>query len=333
MEPTDQNMESVIRGWIGEAKLKDQRRVGELTAEVQRLQQVRGAAARTAMTQPATNLLDTRLGKPPVFRGEETKWQEWYFKFRAYIMCSGDRYPELVTAMEDPTQGPMDTTRWEAEQIEVSRHLYLILVMLTEESAVRIVQAHDSSGAQALRLMYRRYNPLMQERMLAKLNEVLQVDLGTDERTYMDDVVQWEQWIHEFETMSRETLPDIVKRAIITERSPSAIRTHLLVNAQTLTRYATVRAAIEAFLAVGRKWGPDHSRPAPMDNDAMTRKGKGKGGKSKGKGKGKRGQGEREQQGQGHRERESSANRRLLRTLWQMECFDKRTVGRDTESQ
>ena len=88
--------------------------------------------------------------------------------------------------------------------------------------------------ASALRLMYRRYNPLTQVRMLAKLNEVLQVDLGTDERTCMDNVAQWEQWIHEFETMSREMLPDIIKRAIITEKSPSAIRTHLLVNAQNL---------------------------------------------------------------------------------------------------
>ena len=279
------SMEAVIRGWIEEARVEDQRRIVELTA--QRLQQMRGGAAGTASTQPAMNLLDARLGKPPVFRGEETKWQEWYFKFRACIMCSGDRYPELVTAIEDPAQGPMDTTRWDAEQIQVSRHLYLILVMLTEEAALRIVQAvHDSNGAGAWRLLHRRYNPLTQERMLAKLNEVLQVDLGTDGRTHMDNVVQWEQRIHEFKTMSRETLPDVVKRAITTERSPSAIRTHLLVNAQTLTRCATVRAAIDAFLAEGRKWGPDHSGPAPMDVDAMTRKGKGKGGKSKGKSKG-----------------------------------------------
>ena len=53
-----------------------------------------------------------------------------------------------------------------------------------------------------------------------------------------------------------------------------------------------MRAAIVAFLAVGRKWGPDHSGPAPMDVDAMTRKGEGKGkskdkDKEKGTGKGK----------------------------------------------
>ena len=35
-------------------------------------------------------------------------------------MCSGDRYPELVMAVEDPAQGPMGTTRWDAEQVQVS---------------------------------------------------------------------------------------------------------------------------------------------------------------------------------------------------------------------
>ena len=82
MDPGDQNMEALIRGWIGEARGEDQRRIGEPTAQVQRLLQSRAAAA-GACAQTPTNFLDARLGKPPVFRGEETKWQEWYFKFRA----------------------------------------------------------------------------------------------------------------------------------------------------------------------------------------------------------------------------------------------------------
>ena len=70
--------------------------------------------------------------------------------------------------------GPVTTANWAPDQSQVSRHLYLILVMLTEEAALRIVQAvHDSNGAEALRLMYRRYNPLTRGRMLARLNEVL----------------------------------------------------------------------------------------------------------------------------------------------------------------
>ena len=94
--------------------------------------------------------------------------------------------------------------------------------MLTEDAALRIVQVvHDSNGAEALRQSYRRHNPLTQGRMLAKLSEVLQVDLGTDERTYIDHVVQWEQRMHEFVTKSRKTLPNIVKRAMGDHRQRS----------------------------------------------------------------------------------------------------------------
>ena len=123
--------------------------------------------------------------------------------------------------------------------------------------------------------------------------------------------------------MSRETLPDVVKRAIFTERSPPAIRTHLSVNAQTLTRYVTVRAAIEAFRAVGRKWRQDQSGPAPMDVDAMTRKGKGKRWQEQRQGQGWQGQGERKQQEQGHGERERSAETVVNGRHGQKDCWSK----------
>ena len=153
-------MEAMIRGLIGEARAEDQQRIGELTAEVQRMQQARDAPAVAA----ARNIHDPNLGKPPVFRGEE----EWYLKYRAYILCMGEREPSMVAAVKDPAQGPMTMANWAPDQSQVSRQLYLILVMLTEEAALRIVQAvHDSNWAEALRLLYRRYNPLTQGRVLA----------------------------------------------------------------------------------------------------------------------------------------------------------------------
>ena len=53
----------------------------------------------------------------------------------------------------------------------------------------------------------------------------IEIERSVTEITYMDNVVQWEQRVNEFETMSRETLPDVVERAIITEISPPAIST------------------------------------------------------------------------------------------------------------
>ena len=129
-------------------------------------------------------------------------------------------------------QETMDTTRWEYERIQVSRHWYL---------------------------------------NMAKWKEVLQVDLGTDERTCTDRAVQWEQRSQELETMSRGTLLEAVKGAIFTERSPSAIRTE--------------RADRVDLLAVGWKWEPEKTGRAPVE--AITRKGKGSTDKKQGNSKGK----------------------------------------------
>ena len=38
--------------------------------------------------------------------------------------------------MEDPAQGTMDTMLWDLEQVQVLRHLYLVLVMVTEDAAL-----------------------------------------------------------------------------------------------------------------------------------------------------------------------------------------------------
>ena len=192
MEQADTSMETVIRGWIGEDKVEDQRRTGQSTAQVQRLQQMRGAAAGATVPQPAMNLMDARLGKPPVFRGDETKGKNGYFKFRSYRTGDSHRRSSMGTlgrrtdpGLAKPVSDPGDADGGSGTPYRAR--------------GARI------NGAEALRLLHRRYNPLTQERMLAKLNEVLQVDLGTDERTYMDTVDWWEQRIHEFETMSRKS--------------------------------------------------------------------------------------------------------------------------------
>ena len=93
----------------------------------------------------------------------------------------------------------------------------------------------------------------------------------------------------------------------------------------------TVRAAIEAFLAVGPKRGQDQSGPAPMDVDAMTRKCKGKGGKSKGKGKG----GKDKDEGNGigkDTEREKECDSKVAGDTAVNWGTDSKTVGRNKES-
>ena len=84
----------MIRGLIGEARAEELRS--------------RGAVA------TAQNILDTKLGKQPAFRGEEARWQEWYFKFRAYILFMGGHYPDLVAAVEVGERPDLDAVRGRA---------------------------------------------------------------------------------------------------------------------------------------------------------------------------------------------------------------------------
>ena len=228
--PDDLNMESVIRGWIGEAKVDDQRRVGELTAQVRRLEQARGAAAGAAGPQPTTNILDTSLGKPPPDGKSGTSSSErsscasvidtlaWLQQWRSCIRTDGH------CALGPRTDSGLKT-----------------LVSDSGDADGRCGTPHCASSARLQRSRSTAADvPKVQSfdagKMLAKLNEVLLVDLGAVEITYRTTFFLWEKQIQEFEIMSRETLPDIVKRAITIERSRSAIRTHWLVNAQTLTQ-------------------------------------------------------------------------------------------------
>ena len=92
--------------------------------------------------------------------------------------------------------------------------------------------------------------------------EVLQVDVGTDEKTWTNRTVQWEQRTRDravqwgqraLEVMSRGILPYVAKRNIITERSPTAVRMYGCIMCGT-TR-------------------PEQSGPESAAVEALTRKG------------------------------------------------------------
>ena len=225
-------MEGAVRRLVEEARQTDTAMIAGLQ---QQLQQVSLQASRRDGGSAVVSLLDTRLGKPEVFTGKEAKWEAWYFKFRAYMSSMGGTMASLLGVAEADKEVQLATLG--SEDTAAARRLFLALVMLTDDAALRIVQSvTDENGIEALRRLLKRFNPVTQGRVLAVLNSILQVDLGSDELTMMDKVVQWEQEVAEFEKLSRETLPDIIKRAIIAERAPGAVRTHLLRSLSTPSR-------------------------------------------------------------------------------------------------
>ena len=151
--------------------------------------------------------------------------------------------------------------------------------MLTSGPALQIIR-QQPSGVQAFRDLARRYNPRSQARALAQLQEIMHFDFGQEPAGVTDRMIVFERLVGEYETSSGEALGVQVKCAVLLERVPPVLGTHLLLTCGSVAR---------------RSWQPGHSTTmveAPMEIDAVYgdkgKKGKhakGKKGKDKGKGK------------------------------------------------
>ena len=136
-------MEAHTRAMIEEARRSDQETITRLA------QQLTTMSTSSRSGQPPQwqgNFLDMRLGKPEVFAGKESRWEEWYFKFRAYMTSVGGNFTVLLTAAET-SHVEIKMADLNEDDSHQSRKLYLALVMLTSESALRIVQSvTDNDG-------------------------------------------------------------------------------------------------------------------------------------------------------------------------------------------
>ena len=171
--------------------------------------------------------------------------------------------------------------------------LRYLLVMLTSGPALQIIR-QQPSGVQAFRDLARRYNPRSQARSLAQLQEIMHFYFGQEPTGVTDRMIVFERLVGEYETSSGEALGAQVKCAVLLERVPPELRTHLLLTCGSRPDYAIMRQTVESYSVARRSWQPGHSttmREAPKEIDAVHgdkgQKGKHAKGK-KGKDKGKR---------------------------------------------
>ena len=148
---------------------------------------------------------------------------------------------------------------------------------------------------QAFRDLARWCNPRSQARSLARLQEIVHFEFGQESAGVTDRMIVFERLVKENETSRGEALGVQVKSAVLLERVPPELRTHLLLTCGSRPDYAIMRQTVESYSVARRSWQPGHSTTmgeAPMEIDAACgykgKKGKhakGKKGKDKGKGK------------------------------------------------
>ena len=226
-----------------------------------------GADVPPPTTPAGRGIIDTRIGKPPVFSGDESTWGDWSFKLRSCVSVLDLQLGRMMEAAELAAHASVWIPSEPLNQ-DMDAQLRYLLVMLTSGPALQIIR-QQPSGVQAFRDLARRYNPRSQARSLAQLQEIMHFDFGQEPAGVTDRTIVFERLVGEYETSSGEALgrPD----------------------------YAIMRQTVESYSVARRSWQPGHSTTkgeAPMEIDAVYgdkgKKGKhakGKKGKDKGKGK------------------------------------------------
>eukprot|EP00971_Amphidinium_carterae_P130468 2584454-Amphidinium_carterae.1 len=119
-----------------------------------------------------------KLGKPPMFAGSETEFEDWSFKFKAFIGQESTNSLQWMREMENATDAqPLDFDLYVDEKKREAINLYFKLVVLTDKTALGIVkQVGSQDGFEAYRRLAVRYAPRTLGRNLTRLTSIIDHD-------------------------------------------------------------------------------------------------------------------------------------------------------------
>jgi hypothetical protein len=150
------------------------------------------------------------------------------------------------------------------------------------------------NGLECWRFLCQRYEQATTSRLAAMLNSILRPTLFAQDALGFETALKdWELQVSKWESMASDLLNDAVKRQVLQEQAPAAIRLQIMM--QGHDAYDRMHNAVLGYVVSSRDWSsqaraqqPKNYGSDPLDVDAITWKGgKDAKGKSKGKGKGK----------------------------------------------
>ena len=243
---------------------------------------------------------------PPVYDGDFSNFEEWKYKFTAYIGLINPIFPRLLQQTERSTDAITDTPLRAGEDtieegetwIRMATELQFILVNITKGPAATVCRQMGlaSNGLETWRQLVIRFSIPVGTRSIGYLTKLLKPSF--DESKFEEAFATWEFEINRYERDNSAILPDNIKIAVLLNETRGALQQHLQLTASHVTDYQRIRTIIIEYYRAAASFSriqqlngqqpKDDKGPAPMDIGA-TWKGKGKGNGKKGhhKGKGK----------------------------------------------
>ena len=170
-----------------------------------------GADTPPQATPAGRGIIDTRIGKPLLFSGDESTWEDWSFKLRSYVSVVDLQLARMMEAAELAAHA----NTFEPRHGRTAQVLALHVDKRTR-TADHPTTAKRSTGI-----------PRSQARSLAPLQEIMHFDFGQEPAGVTDRMIVFERLVGDYQTSSGEALGVQVRCAVLLERVPPELRTHL----------------------------------------------------------------------------------------------------------
>ena len=255
--------------------------------------------------------------KSPTYDGNYATYEEWKYKFTAYMGLQDPFYPRMFRLAEAATQQVTEahlrqaaTTLEEAEAwVQLDQNLKYVLINVTTGAAATLCRQHQHEiGLEVLRQLNIRFSLPIGTRSIGYLTKLLKPTF--DNNNFEESFSNWEFELNKYERDNNTQLPDQVKIAVLMNETKGPLQQHLHLMAGATPTYTDIRATIMEYYRTTTAFNRLQQQAsssvatnynggaAPMDIGAVN-KGKGKG-KNKSKGKKGKSKGKKGNKGKGY---------------------------------
>ena len=259
-----------------------------------------GASSSASTAETGMSAASRILKSPDTFSGDDGgNFLGWKFTFTNWL-CYGDNRFEDAFRVVEALSADQVMPKYTTAQAEMSSKLYSILSSYLKGRCLTMVRSFQKSrdGLALWRELHREFLPSTRQRSLAIAQTLASYPPFNKEKSVMEQILQYEQLVGQFEELAATKYPDELKSATLIRCAETKLREHLQLTVRDSTSFAQLKDLILGYEQASRSWnsetvlkslqnnptGADDGGSRPMEVDRVEEKGKYKGGK-----KGKKG--------------------------------------------
>jgi len=171
--------------------------------------------------------------KPPTYDGNYAAFEEWKYKFKAYMGIQDNIYPDLLSRAERAPTVLTDAeliaaagTPEEAEHwTQLANNLKYILISTTSAAAATVCRQHQAAmGLEVYRQLCQRFSIPLGTRSIGYLTKLLKPTFNHN--NFEESFSTWEFEVDRYERDNNTQLPDKVKISVLMNETTGLLQQH-----------------------------------------------------------------------------------------------------------